>query len=59
MVEFGGAIAQQTIDRYVAGEDVSFAELRRVWTDPRVHFPPVNLSHSGSSTSLPMCAPQI
>jgi hypothetical protein len=40
VVEFGGAIAQETIDRYVAGEDVSFAELRRVWTDTAGAFSP-------------------
>jgi hypothetical protein len=40
VVEFGGAVAQETIDRYVAGEDVSFAELRRVWTDTAGAFSP-------------------
>ena len=39
VVEFGGAIAQGTIDRYVAGEDVPFTELRRVWTDVVGWFP--------------------
>jgi hypothetical protein len=33
VVEFGDAAWQSTIDRYVAGEDVPFTELRRVWTD--------------------------
>lgn len=33
VVEFGGAAQQKTIDRYVNGEDVPYAELRRVWTD--------------------------
>jgi hypothetical protein len=32
-VEFGSARHQRTIDRYVAGEEVSSAELARVWTD--------------------------
>jgi hypothetical protein len=33
VVEFGGAAHQDIIDRYVNGEDVSYAELRKVWTD--------------------------
>jgi hypothetical protein len=33
VVEFGGSAAQGIIDRYVNGEDVSFTELRHVWTD--------------------------
>jgi hypothetical protein len=33
VVEFGGAAHQDTIDRYVQGEDVSYAELQKVWTD--------------------------
>ncbi|HVY89084.1 MAG TPA: hypothetical protein VG942_09470 [Hyphomonadaceae bacterium] len=33
VVEFGGASAQSIIDRYVAGEDVPYTELRKVWTD--------------------------
>lgn len=33
VVEFGGAVAQDTIDRYVDGQEVPFAELRRVWSD--------------------------
>jgi len=33
VVEFGGAAHQDIIDRYVAGESVSYAELRSVWTD--------------------------
>lgn len=33
VVEFGGSAAQNIIDRYVNGEDVSFTELRHVWTD--------------------------
>src|SRR5690348_3825243 len=32
VVEFGGAGAQGIIDRYVNGGDVSFTELRHVWT---------------------------
>jgi hypothetical protein len=40
VVEFGGAIAQGTVDRYVAGEEVTFAELRRVWTDTAGAFSP-------------------
>lgn len=33
VVEFGGAAHQGIIDRYVAGEEVPYTELRRVWTD--------------------------
>jgi hypothetical protein len=33
VVEFGGAAHQATLDRYLAGEDVPYAELRRVWID--------------------------
>ena len=33
VVEFGNASQQQTIDRYVNGEDMPYAELRKVWGD--------------------------
>jgi hypothetical protein len=33
VVEFGGAAQQDTIDRYVAGVDIPYEQLRRVWTD--------------------------
>lgn len=33
VVEFGGSVRQDVINRYVAGENVPYAELRRVWTD--------------------------
>ncbi|MBW8708513.1 MAG: hypothetical protein JF627_04485 [Alphaproteobacteria bacterium] len=33
VVEFGGAIHQDIIDRYVNGEEVPYIELRKVWTD--------------------------
>lgn len=33
VVEFGGAAQQDTIDRYVAGENIPYEQLRRVWTD--------------------------
>ncbi len=33
VVEFGGAIHQDIIDRYVDGQDVPYTELRKVWTD--------------------------
>jgi hypothetical protein len=39
VVEFGGEIAQSTINRYVAGEEVPFTELRRAWTDVAGWFP--------------------
>lgn len=33
VVEAGGAAHQDVIDRYVAGQDVPYTELRKVWTD--------------------------
>jgi hypothetical protein len=33
VVEFGSASHQDTLDRYLAGEDVPYAELRHVWLD--------------------------
>ena len=33
VVEFGDAAQQDTIDRYLAGEDIPYEQLRRVWTD--------------------------
>jgi hypothetical protein len=33
VVEFGSAPHQDILDRYLAGEDVPYAELREVWTD--------------------------
>lgn len=33
VVEFGGAAQQKTLDRFINGENVSYPELRRVWTD--------------------------
>ncbi|MBN9589816.1 MAG: hypothetical protein J0G99_12510 [Alphaproteobacteria bacterium] len=33
VVEFGGAVHQDIIDRYVNGDDVPYTELRKVWTD--------------------------
>jgi hypothetical protein len=33
VVEFGDAAQQNTIDRYVDGEDVPYEELRKVWSD--------------------------
>jgi hypothetical protein len=40
VVEFGGAAAQDIIDRYVAGDEVPFEQLRRVWTDTAGAFSP-------------------
>ena len=40
VVEFGGAAAQDIIDRYVAGDEVPFEQLRRVWTDTAGAFAP-------------------
>jgi hypothetical protein len=33
VVEFGDAAQQETIDRYVSGEDVPYEQLRKVWAD--------------------------
>jgi hypothetical protein len=33
VVEFGDASQQDTLDRYLAGEDVPYDQLRRVWSD--------------------------
>lgn len=33
VVEFGGAAQQMTLDRYLAGEDIPYEQLRKVWTD--------------------------
>jgi hypothetical protein len=41
VVEFGGASQQATIDRYVAGEDVAYEQLRRVWLDAGGWYPGV------------------
>jgi hypothetical protein len=40
IVEFGAAVAQDIIDRYVGGDDVPFEQLRRVWTDTAGAFSP-------------------
>jgi hypothetical protein len=40
VVEFGGAAAQDIIDRYVAGDEVPFEQLRSVWTDTAGAFSP-------------------
>ncbi len=40
VVEFGDASEQTTIDRYVNGDDVSFDQLRRIWTDTAGAFDP-------------------
>ena len=33
VVEFGGAAQQDTLDRYLNGQQVSYTDLRKVWTD--------------------------
>ena len=33
VVEFGSATHQDTLDRYLSGETVPYADLRKVWTD--------------------------
>ncbi len=41
VVEFGGAAQQAVIDRYVAGGDVPYEQLRRVWLDVVGWYPGV------------------
>lgn len=41
VVEFGSAAHQDILDRYLAGEDVPYPELRRVWTDVVGWYPAV------------------
>jgi hypothetical protein len=41
VLEVGGAAHQDIVDRYVNGEDVPYAELRKVWTDVVGWFPTV------------------
>jgi hypothetical protein len=41
VVEFGGAAQQAVLDRYVAGEDVPYEQLRRVWLDVVGWYPGV------------------
>ena len=33
VVEFGGAAQQESIDRYVRGEEIPYEQLRKVWTE--------------------------
>jgi hypothetical protein len=33
VVEFGDAAQQETLDRYLSGEDIQYDQLRRVWSD--------------------------
>jgi hypothetical protein len=42
VVEFAGAAHQDTLDRYLAGEEVPYAELRKVWSDTVGFVPTVN-----------------
>jgi hypothetical protein len=41
VVEFGDAAEQETIDHFVAGEDVPYQQLRRVWANTVGWFPTV------------------
>lgn len=64
VVEFGDAIHQNLIDRYVNGEDVPYTELRKVWTDTVGWTPPpfnlgyVNLFAQIRATNLSLPASQ-
>jgi hypothetical protein len=41
VVEFGGAAHQDILDRYLNGQRVSYADLRKVWTDVAGWIPTV------------------
>ena len=45
VVEFGGAAHQDTIDRYLNGQDVSYSDLRKVWTDVVGYDFPADIGH--------------
>jgi hypothetical protein len=42
VVEFGNALYQKDVDRYVAGNDVSFEQVRKAWRNMIVSVPPVS-----------------
>src|ERR1700744_2222261 len=42
VVEFGDAAQQATLDRYLAGNEIPYDELRRVWSDTVGWIPTVN-----------------
>ena len=46
VLEVGDAAQQAVIDRYVAGEDVPYTELRKVWADTVGWFPTVTFAGS-------------
>lgn len=64
VVEFGDAIHQDVMDRYLNGEDVPYTELRKVWTDTVGWTPPpfnlgyVNLFAQVRAINLPLPANQ-
>ncbi len=42
VVEFGNALYQKDVDRYVAGNDVSFEQVQKAWRNMIVSVPPVS-----------------
>jgi hypothetical protein len=46
VVEFGNALHQSVIDRFTNGEDVPYAELRRVWMDTTQAHPVNDTPHA-------------
>jgi hypothetical protein len=42
VVEFGNALYQKDVDRYVAGEDVSLDQIEKAWRNMIVSVPPVS-----------------
>jgi predicted aconitase len=42
VVEFGNALYQQDVDRYVAGEDVPFGQIQNAWRNMIVSVTPVS-----------------
>ena len=43
VVEFGNALYQKDVDRYVAGKDVPFEQVQKAWRNMIVSVPPVSL----------------
>jgi hypothetical protein len=42
VVEFGNALYQKTVDRYIAGENVPLSEVQRAWRNMIASVPPVS-----------------
>lgn len=42
VVEFGNSLYQQTVDRYISGEDVPFEQVQKAWRNMIASVPPVS-----------------